>query len=190
MGKVYKTLTDTYELYSEEGGTLTYKEFCDCCCEFNIMAMERILEGEVLYMGHNLSTLRVIRVETNFHKPKINWADSFKRRDELIDQGKELYSKSNPDGEKWFVYYLEDTYCRFYWTKSWCAVLNKSAYRFHPSRGASGNKEKLIKLLQEDETAFMRFPNVRRIGDVKDDGKGNVRRGVPESIKMKLDGKL
>jgi len=35
--------------------------------------------------------------------------------------------------------------------------INKSAYRFTPSRGLKGNKEKLTKLLKTNELAYLRF---------------------------------
>ena len=39
-------------------------------------------------------------------------------------------------------------YCKFYWKKGKCRIPNKSVYRFVPTRGVKGNKEKLINMLK------------------------------------------
>jgi hypothetical protein len=36
-------------------------------------------------------------------------------------------------------------------------VPNKSVYKFIPTRGLKGNKEKLVELLQTDELAYLKF---------------------------------
>lgn len=161
-----RTISHAHLLYVEEGGTLSASTFRTICSRFNILAMDRILEGEVLHMGHGLSNLRIVKVKTNFRKPKIDWHESNKLRDKLIKEGKTPYDKkNNPDGVKWFVYFLNEWFCKFHWSKKYCVVPNQRVYRFEPSRGAKGNKEKLIKLLKEDETAILRFPRLRKDND-------------------------
>lgn len=168
-----KTLVHAYKFYlnelseAENPNKLTKKEFIDVCSEFNIRVMDRILEGEVFYMGFNLSSLSIVRVETDFNKPKINWLESNKFREKLLSEGKIPYSKENPEGIKWFVYYLNDFYYRFYWSKFNVMVKNKTVYRFFPSRGKKGNKEKLIHMMKNDELAYTKFKRVRNIGELK-----------------------
>ena len=68
-----------------------------------------------------------------------------------------MYSKDSGKGIKWHVYYTDSFYCRYYWNKGKCRIPNKSAYRFTPTRGLKGNKEKLINLLKTDELAYLKF---------------------------------
>ena len=116
-----------------------------------------VLEGKEFSMGNNLSTLSVRRIERNPSKPTIDWWESNKYKQELLAQGKELYNKETDEGEKWFIYYTDPWYCKYHWQKSKCKLANKSAYRFTPTRGTKGNKEKLTALLKNDDLAYLRF---------------------------------
>tara|TARA_R110002012_G_scaffold148365_1_gene307148 strand:+ start:2066 stop:2548 length:483 start_codon:yes stop_codon:yes gene_type:complete len=140
--------------------TRVFKEICE---EFNMHVVNVILDGGEFSMGSNLSTLSIRRIERNPSKPTIDWWESNKYKQELIAQGKELYNAETEEGEKWFIYYTDPWYCKYHWQKSRCRIPNKTAYRFTPTRGAKGNKEKLTKLLKEDELAYLRF---RKHGDI------------------------
>jgi len=165
---VAHTLPNIYDRYQEEeDGDLTYKEFSAACSEFNIAAMERILEGEELNMGHRLSTLSVIRIKRDFKNPNVNWPASFELKEQIIEEGGTPKSDENPDGEEWLVYYDDPWYARFYWQKSRCQVPNKTAYSFRATRGDKGNKTKLHELLEEnkenDGLAHLNFELVEHI---------------------------
>ena len=140
--------------------TRVFKEICE---EFNMHVVNVILDGGEFGMGSNLSTLSIRRIERNPSKPTIDWWESNKYKQELVAQGKELYNAETEEGEKWFIYYTDPWYCKYHWQKSRCRIPNKTAYRFTPTRGAKGNKEKLTKLLKEDELAYLRF---RKHGDI------------------------
>jgi hypothetical protein len=131
-----------------------FKEICET---FNIAVINGILEGSVFNMKNNLSNLSIRRIERNPSKPTIDWWESNKYKQELLLGGKTLYSEDNPEGAKWFVYYTDPWYCKYHWEKHRCKIPNKTAYRFTPTRGVKGNKEKLTKLLKEDELAYLRF---------------------------------
>lgn len=68
-----------------------------------------------------------------------------------------LYDANTGDGVRWHVYYTDEYYCKYYWYKGRCKVKNKSVYRFDATRGVKGNKEKLTRLLKEDDLAYLRF---------------------------------
>ena len=122
-----------------------------------MLIVDGILEGSEFSMGSNLSTISIRRIERNPSKPTIDWWESNRYKQELLAQGKELFDVSTGQGEKWFIYYTDPWYCKYHWQKSRCKISNKSAYRFTPTRGIKGNKEKLTKLLKEDDLAYLRF---------------------------------
>ena len=134
--------------------TRLFKQICE---EFNMLIVNGILEGGEFSMGSNLSTISIRRIERNPSKPTIDWWESNRYKQELLAQGKELFDVSTGQGEKWFIYYTDPWYCKYHWQKSRCKISNKSAYRFTPTRGIKGNKEKLTKLLRDDDLAYLRF---------------------------------
>ena len=134
--------------------TRLFKQICE---EFNMLIVDSILDGAEFSMGSNLSTLSIRRIERNPSKPTIDWWESNKYKQELLAEGKELFDVSTGQGEKWFIYYTDPWYCKYHWQKSRCKISNKSAYRFTPTRGIKGNKEKLTKLLRDDDLAYLRF---------------------------------
>lgn len=134
--------------------TRLFKQICE---EFNMLIVDGILEGGEFSMGSNLSTISIRRIERNPSKPTIDWWESNRYKQELLAQGKELFDVSTGQGEKWFIYYTDPWYCKYHWQKSRCKISNKSAYRFTPTRGIKGNKEKLTKLLRDDDLAYLRF---------------------------------
>lgn len=152
------TSVDIYDSYVESGGELDKDLWQDLCIEFNTRVMDEIIyKGRVFNMGERLSTLEVVKVSRNFNNPRINWHESNKLKQEIIDEGGTPYSKDNPEGEKWFVYYTDKWYCRFNWNKHKCVVPNKTAYRFTATRGKIGNKRKLKDHLRNDPIAHMKY---------------------------------
>ena len=152
------TLRDIYKIYSAEAkkpvDSLTFRNICS---EFNIGIMDYILEGKEFNLGNNLSTISISRQDRDPRNPRIDWGESNKYRKELLAEGKDIYDASTGKGEQWFIYHTDPFYCKFYWNKGRCKVKNKSVYRFDATRGIKGNKEKLIKLLKEDDLAYLKF---------------------------------
>ena len=72
-------------------------------------------------------------------------------------QNIDLYNKETDTGVKWHIYYTDKDYLRYFWGKGKCKVPNKSVYKFIPTRGLKGNKEKLSLLLKEDDLAYLKF---------------------------------
>lgn len=150
-------LTDIHEQYIVENGDVDKKVFRQICESFNMEVMDSILDGETFNMGHNLSTLSVVRKERDPRNPKVDWGESNKYKQELVEQGDELYNVLTGKGTKWHIYYTDSYYCKFYWRKGKCRIPNKSVYRFDATRGVKGNKEKLINLLKTDDLAYLKF---------------------------------
>ena len=152
------TLKDIYEDYENSTATTVDKKlFRDICEEFNITIMSKILDGAEFNMGNNLSSLSITRVERDPRSPRVDWGESNKYKQELLDKGKDLYNLNTSTGNKWHVYYTDSFYCKYYWKKGKCRVSNKSVYRFTPTRGLKGNKEKLINMLKKDDLAYLKF---------------------------------
>lgn len=152
------TLKDSYKYYCVDSDSPVTKEVYKALCEeFNIMIVDFMLEGGVLNLRSNMSYISIKRIGRNPANPTIDWGESNKYKQELLAEGKELYSETNPDGVKWFIYYTDKWYCKFHWEKGKCKIPNKTAYKFTPSRGLKGNKEKLINLLKSDDLAYLRF---------------------------------
>lgn len=150
-----KNIQKDYEKHIEN--PLNSQLFKQLCEEFNMLVVDSLLNGKEFNMGSNLSTLSIRRIARNPSAPTIDWWESNKYKTELLLEDKELYDKETGKGEKWFVYYTDPWYCKYHWQKSRCKISNKSAYRFTPTRGVKGNKEKLTKLLKEDELAYLKF---------------------------------
>jgi len=106
-----------YQHYIELGGDLSYEMYREIICSFNMTVMDQILDGRELDMGKGLSRLSIMRIERDFKRPTIDWGNSNKLKEELLTEGEELFSKNNPNGVKWFVYFTDDWYLRFYWEK-------------------------------------------------------------------------
>jgi hypothetical protein len=151
------TLTDIYERYVTDKGPFDRALFKNICTEFNVLIMDHLLEGKEFNLGHNLSTISVVRKERNPNHPRVDWGESNKYKKELIEQNVELYDKDAGVGLKWHIYHTDSFYCKFYWRKGKCSVPNKSVYRFDATRGIKGNKEKLINLLKVDDLAYLMF---------------------------------
>tara|TARA_B100002019_G_scaffold282708_1_gene288260 strand:- start:2315 stop:2797 length:483 start_codon:yes stop_codon:yes gene_type:complete len=152
------TLKNIYKDYNEHvEDPIESRLFKQLCEEFNMLVVDEMLEGREFKMGNNLSTLSVRRIERNPMRPTIDWWESNKYKQELISQGIPLYDAETGKGAKWFIYYTDPWYCKYHWQKSKCKISNKTAYRFTPTRGTKGNKEKLTNLLKEDELAYLRF---------------------------------
>jgi hypothetical protein len=151
------TFSDIYNSYIKENGYIEKKIFSDICHTFNIGIIEYILAGKEFNMGSNLSTISVVRRDRDPRSPRIDWGESNKYKKELLDKGKDLYDSITELGTKWYVYHTDEFYCKYYWRKGKCKIKNKSVYRFDPTRGIKGNKEKLIRLLKEDDLAYLKF---------------------------------
>jgi hypothetical protein len=140
------TLKDIYKTYTKDSNDTVDKNIYNSIIqEFNIMIIDYILEGKDFNMGNNLSTLSIIRRESNKYKK------------ELLEEGKDLYNSETGEGVKWYIYHTDEFYCKYYWRKGKCKIPNKSVYRFDATRGLKGNKERLITLLKEDDLAYLKF---------------------------------
>jgi hypothetical protein len=151
------TLKDIYKDYIDTETFIDEHIFREICEAFNIDVINQLLEGKTFKMGNNLSSLSIRRAERDPRSPRIDWGESNKYKKELLLKGKKLYDSKTGKGEKWYIYYTDKFYCRYYWNKGKCRITNKSVYKFTPTRGLKGNKEKLITMLKTDDLAYLKF---------------------------------
>lgn len=152
------TLANIYREYVAEGGTLEKSLYKNICQDFNIHIMNHIIYDAGIYdMGHNLSTISILRIKRNFNHPRVDWKASNKYKQELEEKGEKLFDNDTGEGTKWLIYHDTEWYCRFYWKKAYARVKNKTAYSFVATRGVRGNKTKLIDHLNESDINYIKY---------------------------------
>lgn len=146
-----------YDHYRKRGGQLPYSLFLKAISRFNELAVGEMLRGRDFPLGSRLSRLTIVRIKRRFsHRLAVDWPSSYRLRSEIIARGG-TPRKGDNGGEDWLVYHTDDWYCRFFWDKRKSRVKNTMYYRFDPTRGAAGNKSRLVHLLTHDELAHLRF---------------------------------
>ena len=146
--KFYKGISDT---------PVDYKTFKDIIVKFNCGIVDNLLEGGIFNMGNKLSTLSIWRRKRDPRTMRVNWQESLAYKEDLEKNNIKLYDRETGEGEKWLIYLTDSHYFRYRWHKDKCMVKNKTVYRFDPTRGEKGNKEKLTKLIKGDDLAYLRF---------------------------------
>ena len=62
-------MSDIYKEYYKEHNRVDKETFSDICAEFNIMVMDKLLEGKEFNMGNHLSTLSIVRRDRDPRSP-------------------------------------------------------------------------------------------------------------------------
>ena len=97
------TISWVYKDYEENvKAPIDKKIFVEICNDFNVMIFDYLLEGKEFNMGYNLSTLSIVRIERDPNFPKIDWGESNKYKQELLDEGERLYNHETGKGVKWY----------------------------------------------------------------------------------------
>ena len=127
----------------EEQSKLTYKEYNEIIRAFNRNAIEHILNGGTLAMGERLSSLYIKKVERDHTKPRVNWPATMRQQKET--------------GIMRYIYYTDNHWFHWHWSKSYCTIPNKTVYYFKTTRGETGNRKKLHRLLKSSKLAQHKF---------------------------------
>lgn len=141
-----------------------YKQFRKIICEFNKRAGEAIKRGKIINPKNQLGYLYVQKLNRgktmkSRSRNMINWPASHAFKKELIEKGIQIRDKEHPDGKNWLVYFTDDWYLRFHWTKKKgaCHVKNGKFYNF---KAASILKRSLAK--DNKENPFLHREYVTR----------------------------
>jgi hypothetical protein len=150
---------------STEQVVITEKKFKEVIESYNQKVLDRLInDAAVINMKANLGFLYIQRVERgpgpNGNDKSLrmpNWGESYKRRDELISKGLTPKNQDNPDGEPWIIYFDDEYFIRFAWSRrnGACRVKNHGFYHFIAARGTNGAKRQLAKANQENK--FLAF---------------------------------
>jgi hypothetical protein len=102
---------------------ISYKTYKSVLSEMNKRAIKDIIDGNHLTLNYNLGDLCIKnfkrtlkqREDGSIHST-VNWGDSKKRKQEIIDRGGTPLLGDN-GGEPWHVYYTHPKIVRFSWWK-------------------------------------------------------------------------
>ena len=135
---------------------MTYKTFIKIIEAYNKKVLKALVEeGASVKLGNNLGYLYILRQKKKdlFSMRNIDWGESNKFKQELIDRGDTPKDENNPDGKNWFQFYEDTDYLRVAWTKKYgtCKVPNNSVYAFYPTRSISGIKKYLCLTNKKNE---------------------------------------
>lgn len=135
------------------------EDFLRSTAEFNRRIVEKMLEGykfTIPKVGGILEAKAKERTKKSNKFTDVNWPESKKYKQELIDAGKIPYDKDKaPNGIKWFVYY-EGAYCLWNWFRRTGDRYKKNImyYSFKPTRG---NSRKLSQAFRNNPIAEVTY---------------------------------
>lgn len=108
-------------------------------------AREVIIKGDRFYFGKGLGYLKLEAITRNSKKSltRIDHGKTKILKKKLLAEGKTLWSKDNPEGEKYLIYYTDDYYPKVAWRKG--SVKNIYFYDFKlVGDGRDGGSKSLI----------------------------------------------
>ncbi len=133
LSNLYKVLSDVQSSYT----SLRLYRFI--IKSYNKKVAHRVLEGQVHTFGSTVGQLYIKRIRRIFtvHGKEatrgIDWGETKKLRAKLIEDNIPIYSKDNPNGEKYLVYYSGDYLYWFWWDKAQSRIPNLQLYTFTPT---------------------------------------------------------
>lgn len=144
MEKKLHQTDSLYNFYKEKNpnSVLTKTEYVKILKCANKKAGNYLMEGRKLNLGSHLGYLAIKRVKRNFRTKTVDFNETKKLKEQGIDK---------------VVYHTSDHYYRWYWSKVYAKVQNKTAYCFTPTKGANGITRKFAKALREDEFLYLNF---------------------------------
>ncbi len=107
--------------------------------EYNKKISHRMLLGYSLDVGANVGQIVIKKIRRIFNvggkeaTKNIDFGETKKLRKRLLDSGVEIFSKDNPKGQKYLVYYTSDYFYWYYWNRGNCQIPNCFLYTFTPT---------------------------------------------------------
>lgn len=175
--KASVTLDEVYNYYKNDlEGILTKSEYRTVTDKLFREVSEEILNGGVFHIGKDLGYICIKRFEKKFKfnengnisNGMVNWVESKKLKQEIIDAGDELYNDVTKKGRKWLIYFDDKYNYRWAWIKNYstCTIKNNKIYSFQPTNDNTmrkgqicklGNKGKLKSLLKNNPYHYLKF---------------------------------
>lgn len=139
---VTRSTADMYKYFKTKNpkSRIPYWMFKEVIARFNKKSSDAVIFGQVLNLGNRLGHILIKKIKRNYRKPVVDWGQSKVLKKQLQDKGVALWTKDNPDGEKWMVFHSDPWYLRWAWGKKHlCRVKNQTVYKFV----ATSNKSKV-----------------------------------------------
>jgi len=136
-----RSTNDMYKHYKVKypKSKIPYWMFKEVIARFNKKVSNAVIFGQVLNLGNRLGHILIKKIKRNYSKPVVDWGQSKVLKKQLQDEGKLLWTKETPEGEKWMVFHSDPWYLRWAWSKKHiCRVKNQTVYKFV----ATSNKSK------------------------------------------------
>lgn len=171
-----------------ENAKVPFRVYIEILKHFNFEISGAILRGYKYNLGFNLGLIEIIykTVKTNPSGRRVSntvdWGKSNKLKRKILDEGKDIKTADNPDGEDWLVHRNRNYNCWWKWNKSGVTVPNKTKFSFNPTnhfhledrtqeefgnKGESkdfiiesnsvGNVQKLQALLKSDDLHYLTY---------------------------------
>lgn len=141
-------------IYKKTGDSIieimSHDKYRDIISNFFKAASTDLMEGKKLNLLNNSGYLFIKRIERSFKKPRVNWGESNKQKQEHIDNG-DIPLKGNNGGKPWLIYFTDDEYFRLAWARPIVGMKHTNFYKFIPARGREGKegfKEQMAHLIK------------------------------------------
>lgn len=135
---------DMYDFYREEypEGQITRSQYKAVIRQYNQELIEELKTGKQVPLKNSMGAFQLIRIERNYKKPRVNYAETMKLRKQGIQKT---------------VYYTDDEYIRIAWKKYIGWKANYLYYRFTPARGKTGMKSILSSYYRDHPELHHKF---------------------------------
>ena len=134
---------------------------------FNLKLIQSMIEGYKFAPGFNCGTFQIVKRKRKFKSNaagvilnNINWGESNKIKARLLDEGKTIYSKDNPEGERWFVYFTSEYELYWRWNKPHSSKDNYIIYAFAFTQSRSGCIKILNKIKAVNPNIHLRYQEI------------------------------
>lgn len=142
-GKQTFTVKEMYQYFkiAHPEEDISFTLFSEIVYRYNKILLEQLLQGKQILLGSGLGKIKIKRVERRFNKKRIDWYETNKLKKQGINK---------------HVYYTDDHWYRFSWFKG-IRLVNKTVYKFTPTKGCNGNGKRLAAALRNNEFLHQNF---------------------------------
>lgn len=141
--------------------SLTYNEFNKIVRDFNKEIADKILKGYKFQPGFRLGLFNIVRDIRRGQT--IDWGASNKLKKEILAKGEILYDKEkNPEGKEWLLYYLDNEYFKWKWSKIGTAKYTPNIL-FFMFRASSRNRRIIGKIVREDKSIIDNYGEYKQV---------------------------
>lgn len=134
---------------------IPYKTWYAIIKEYNDSMIKAVVEDGYKLNMHRAGQLYIRPVFLS--KPEFDRANSFKKRKEIIAQGKIPWSNEHPDGEDWKVYRNVDVKYKWEWKRKHASIPHTYDYSHIPTRGKTSMIKKLFTWIAENPNHVIKY---------------------------------